>query len=237
MWVFKGKFTAEQGALIAKALEGAMDELFEEQKNEPSDISAEIPQGVDPVVAKPHPIATRRADALERVAETFLAGEKGERSGGDRYLVNIHTEVETLTASGAGAESECEDCGNVSAETSRRMACDASVVHWHETKSGEPLNIGRKTRSIPPAIRRAIKRRDWGCRFPGCTCSKFVDAHHIQHWADGGETSMDNLVLLCRRHHLRDSPAAVAGRNNGSRLSTTGNAEPGMSQADMCLIG
>jgi hypothetical protein len=199
--VFKGKLTAEQGALIKKALEGAMNELFEEQKNEPSDISAETPPGVDPVVAKPHPIATRRADALERLAETCLAGGYTERSGGDRYMVNIHTEAETLTANGKGADSECEDCGNVSAETSRRMACDASVVHWHETKSGEPLNIGRKTRSIPPAIRRALKRRDWGCRFPGCTCSKFVDAHHIQHWADGGETSMNNLVLLCRRHH------------------------------------
>ena len=197
----KVRFTAEQGALIRKALEGAMSELFEEKRNEPADISSETPQGVDPVVAQPHPIATRRADALERVAETFLAGEKGERTGGDRYLVNIHTEVDTLTANGKGAESECEDCGNVSAETSRRMACDASVVHWHETKSGEPLSIGRKSRSIPPAIRRAIKRRDGGCRFPGCTCSKFVDAHHIQHWADGGETRMDNLVLLCKRHH------------------------------------
>jgi len=74
-------------------------------------------------------------------------------------------------------------------------------VHWHDNKQGEPLNIGRKTRSIPPAIRRALKRRDHGCRFPGCTCSRFVDAHHIQHWADGGETSMGNLVLLCRTHH------------------------------------
>jgi hypothetical protein len=193
MWVFKGKFTAEQGALIAKALEGAMDELFEEQKNEPSDISAETPQGVDPIMVKPYPIDTRRADALERVAETFLAGGKGERSGGDRYMVNIHTEVETLTENGEDAESECEDCGKVSAETSRRMACDASVVHWREGKDSEPLNIGRKSRTIPPAIRRALKRRDYGCRFPGCTCSKF--------WADGGETSMDNLVLLCRRHH------------------------------------
>jgi hypothetical protein len=201
MWVFKGKFTAEQGALIKKALESAMSELFEEQKNEPSDISAEMPQGVNPIEVKPYPVATRRADALERVAETFLAGGKGERSGGDRYLVNIHTEVETLTANGESAESECEDCGHVSAETSKRMACDASVVHWNNDKSGEPLNIGRKSRTIPPAIRRALKRRDWGCRFPGCTCSKFVDAHHIRHWADGGETSMDNLVLLCRRHH------------------------------------
>ena len=55
--------------------------------------------------------------------------------------------------------------------------------------------------TFSPAIRRALKRRDYGCRFPVCTCNKFVDAHHIQHWADGGETSMDNLVLLCRRHH------------------------------------
>jgi len=67
---------------------------------------------------------------------------------------------------------------DVSAETSRRMACDASVVHWRETSDGEPLNIGRKTRSIPPAIRRALSRRDGGCRFPGCNCRKFVDAHH-----------------------------------------------------------
>jgi hypothetical protein len=217
MWVFKGKFTAEQGALIEKALEGAMDELFEEQRNEPSDVSAETPQGVDPLEVKPHPIDTRRADALERVAETFLAGEKGERFGGDRYLVNIHTEVDTLTSNGAGAESECEDCGNVSAETSRRMACDASVVHWREGKDSEPLNIGRKSRTIPPAIRRAIKRRDGGCRFPGCTCSKFVDAHHIQHWADGGETSMVNLVLLCRRHHrlVHEGGFGVQARADG----------------------
>jgi hypothetical protein len=61
--------------------------------------------------------------------------------------------------------------------------------------------VGRKTRSIPPAIRRALKRRDGGCRFPGCTATRFVDAHHVHHWADGGETKMDNLVLLCRRHH------------------------------------
>ena len=81
------------------------------------------------------------------------------------------------------------------------MACDSSVVHWQDNEEGEALNIGRKTRSIPPAIRRALKRRDGGCRFSVRTCQRFVDAHHIQHWADGGETKMDNLILLCRRHH------------------------------------
>ncbi len=135
------------------------------------------------------------------MSENFLAGANNDSSGGDRYLVHIHTRADTLRADGESAESEIEDRGHVSAETSRRMACDSSVVHWHENDAGEPLNIGRKTRSIPPAIRRALKRRDGGCRFPGCSSTRFVDAHHIRHWADGGETSMNNLVLLCRRHH------------------------------------
>jgi hypothetical protein len=62
------------------------------------------------------------------------------------------------------------------------------------------LDVGRKTRTVPPAIRRALDYRDGGCRFPGCG-NRFCDAHHIKHWADGGETRLDNLVLLCRRHH------------------------------------
>jgi hypothetical protein len=150
---------------------------------------------------RPQPVATRRADALERLAETFLAGPSTSASGGDRYLVNIHTEADVLPADGLGTHAECDDAGHVPAETSRRMACDAALVHWHEDDNGEPLSIGRKSRTIPPAIRRALQRRDGGCRFPGCSCSRFVDAHHIVHWADGGETAMDNLVLLCRRHH------------------------------------
>ncbi|MCW8926375.1 MAG: HNH endonuclease, partial [Xanthomonadales bacterium] len=196
-WVFKGRFTAEQGAMLQKALEAAGDQLFEEQKNVPAGTSESI--AVDQ--ATPEPVAQQRADALVRMAEGFLAGVDSEASGGDKYMVNIHTDIETLKEDGTGVESGLEDRGHVSAETSRRLACDCSVVHWHEDGKGGPLDIGRKTRSIPPAIRRALKRRDRGCRFPGCTCTRFVDAHHIQHWADGGETSMDNLVLLCRTHH------------------------------------
>ncbi|MCH8866727.1 MAG: HNH endonuclease [Proteobacteria bacterium] len=89
----------------------------------------------------------------------------------------------------------------MSAETSRRIACDCSILSIKEAANGEPLSIGRKTRSIPPALHRALRFRDKGCRFPGCTNDRFVDGHHIRHWADGGETSLDNLVLLCRRHH------------------------------------
>jgi hypothetical protein len=78
MWLFKGKFTPEQGALIQKALEGAMDELFEEQRNEPDEVSAETPQGVDPIDPRPHPVAAHRADALERIADVYLSGETGD---------------------------------------------------------------------------------------------------------------------------------------------------------------
>jgi hypothetical protein len=120
--------------------------------------------------------------------------------------VHVHTDMETLNADGLNGQAELEECGNIPAETARRVSCDAGVVHWLDSSSsehpgGEPLSIGRKSRTIPPAIGRALKRRDGGCRFPGCTNTHFVDAHHIQHWADGGETAMENLVLLCRHHH------------------------------------
>ncbi len=87
----------------------------------------------------------------------------------------------------------------VSAETARRAACDSATVRMTH-RNGEILSVGRKTRTIPPPIRRALEFRDQGCRFPGCT-SRHCDAHHIEHWADGGETKLSNLVLLCRRHH------------------------------------
>ena len=147
------------------------------------------------------PPASRRADALARVAEGWLAGNGSAGSAADRFVVNLHTDVETLAADGAGAEAELEEAGTVSAETARRLACDAAVVRWLDGHDGEPLGIGRKSRTVPPAIRRALQRRDLGCCFPGCSCARFVDAHHIRHWADGGPTSLDNLVLLCRHHH------------------------------------
>jgi hypothetical protein len=200
-WVFKGRFTPEQGAMLQKALEAAGDQLFEEQQHVPEDVHEEIDANIPLDSTSPELVSQKRADQLARVVEGFLAEVGNDQSGGDKYMVNIHTDIETLKEDGTGAESEIEDRGHVPAETSRRLACDCSIVHWHENKQGDPLNIGRKTRSIPPAIRRALKRRDQGCHFPGCTCSRFVDAHHIKHWADGGETSMDNLVLLCRTHH------------------------------------
>jgi hypothetical protein len=95
---------------------------------------------------------------------------------------------------------EIEDGPSIAAETCRRHACDCSLVHIAEDENGTPLDIGRKTRTIPPSIRRALNSRDKGCRFPGCCNKKFVDGHHIKHWANGGETKLCNLVSLCRFH-------------------------------------
>ena len=89
----------------------------------------------------------------------------------------------------------------LAAETVRRIGCDSSVVKLTEGGDGTPLDIGRKSRSIPPAMRRALSARDGGCRFPACTHHRFVDGHHVEHWADGGETKLRNLVQLCRYHH------------------------------------
>ena len=101
-----------------------------------------------------------------------------------------------------------EDGVRVPAGTSRRIACDASrVIMTHDRThnlasdiTGSVLDVGRRTRTVPPAIRRALDHRDGGCRFPACGL-RFCDAHHIKHWSDGGETKLANMLLLCRRHH------------------------------------
>jgi hypothetical protein len=89
---------------------------------------------------------------------------------------------------------------HVSAETSRRLACDASRVVMRHDPDGRVTEIGARTRTIPPALRRALQHRDPGCRFPGCGLP-FGQGHHIRHWAHGGPTTLSNLALLCRRHH------------------------------------
>jgi hypothetical protein len=88
----------------------------------------------------------------------------------------------------------------VAVETARRLSCDGSLVELAE-REGRILSVGRKRRTIPPALRRALAARDRGCRFPGCDSTRFVDGHHIHHWAQGGDTSLGNLLCLCRRHH------------------------------------
>lgn len=94
-----------------------------------------------------------------------------------------------------------DDGACVSAETARRLSCDCGVVEVHQDTAGNTLSVGRRTRTIPAALARALARRDPTCRFPGCTSRRFLDGHHLVHWAHGGETSLTNTCRLCTRHH------------------------------------
>jgi hypothetical protein len=138
--------------------------------------------------------------ALGRLAESFLASGPQELSGGERLQIVVHVDAQTLKHDHAG-RCELDQGPALAAETARRLACDASLIRIIENERGEPLNVGRRTRTIPPAIRRALNARDKGCRFPGCSFTRYVDGHHIHHWAHGGETKLSNLVTLCRFHH------------------------------------
>ncbi len=108
----------------------------------------------------------------------------------------------TVFPTAAGGQSALEEAGgiHVSAETARRLACDAATVTMRHGPAGEVLDVGRRTRTISPALRRALAARDRHCRFLGCRTTR-CDSHHVRHWAHGGETALSNLVLLCRRHH------------------------------------
>ena len=134
------------------------------------------------------------------MAESFLAHGVMEAAGGDRHQIVVHVAAETLRDRTAGC-CEFEHGPSMAAETARRLACDASVVALIENDDGEPLNVGRKTRTISAPLRRVLKARDKGCRFPGCANTRYIDAHHVEHWANGGETKPSNLVSLCRFHH------------------------------------
>lgn len=118
----------------------------------------------------------------------------------ERYQVMLHVDAGTLEEDGSTGRSELEDGTRVSAETSRRITCDAGLVKVLHGPDGQVVGVGRRSRTIPPSLRRALEARDRGCRFPGCGL-KFTDAHHIKHWADGGETNLRNTILLCRVHH------------------------------------
>ena len=243
MYVVKGRLEPEVGAMLMRAVEAASDALFRREGAagdsrgvDDGRVSADGRAVADGRTAAdgrtvggsravgdagPTP-KQRRADAVGLLAERALAAgfgggdmreprvESGTRA--ERYQVMVHCDAATLAAEGEPGRSDLDGV-RVSAETSRRMACDAAVVAMVHAKDGSLLSVGRRTRTIPPHIRRALEERDRGCRFPGCA-SRFTEAHHVKHWADGGETSLRNTVLLCRRHHRTVHEGRVkVGRN------------------------
>jgi hypothetical protein len=189
--LFHGRMPAVPGATFMKALETAMETMppteplspvkhpFEwaEVERDPEE------QDVDHATRT---FGARRADALALMADCFLQHGAAAQSSADRYQVVVHV---------------IDHGPALSVEAVRQISCDSTLLRLDENERGDVLNVGRKTRSIAPALRRALNARDPGCRFPGCTFHRFVDAHHVKHWAEGGETKLSNLITLCRAHH------------------------------------
>ncbi len=195
MLVIQCRLDPEDGARFLKGLGGTVEALREE---DPGDVTAETrAPGVIPGFLS----AAHRADALVRMAETVIANGVATPPPGERFEVTVHIDAGSLTGEAPGGMSETDDARPLCSETVRRLGCDAALVGLVVDGDGEPLNVGRRTRAIPPTIKRALNARDRGCRFPGCNYTRFVEGHHVKHWARGGETKLNNLVTLCGRHH------------------------------------
>jgi hypothetical protein len=155
--------------------------------------------------------AQRRADALGEICRQWLDSSERPNVGGERPHLTVTVGADALCDDGSSAE--LDHAGPVAPETARRIACDSSVMRVVLSSRSEPIDVGRRTPVIPPSMRRAVIVRDRSCRFPGCDRPHtWCDAHHVRHWADGGETAASNLLLLCRRHHR------MVHRKDGFRL-------------------
>ena len=183
----KGRLTPEVGALLVQALAAARESLYQRRR----DLESE---------PDPPTMEQQQADALSLLAETALHQGLDPGAPGERYQVIVHVDAPVLADADQPGQSLLEDGTRVPAGTSQRLACDASRVVMRHAPDGRLLEVGARTRTIPPALRSALHHRDRGCRFPGCRV-RFGQGHHIRHWAQGGPTTLSNLALLCRAHH------------------------------------
>lgn len=194
MLVFAARLPPDEGGILLAAIRQAEHSLYAPDRP-PADSDSSA------------------ADGLIAMAQNSLAAGPVDSSGDDRHLVVVHVDARVLAEtvdSPMDPEGRChlQDGPGVARTTAERLLCDAAVVaavrtSLGPTMAGEPLRLGRKTRKISPGLRRALRVRDDGCQHPGCHRRRHLEAHHVQHWKDGGPTNLDNLVLVCRFHHMQ----------------------------------
>ena len=194
---------AEEGELVGRAIESAVAAGEVAHGVEFATDAGRAADGwraqqADAVVAISKAYLGLRAGAAERSSEEPSAeGDKAPArrsvSMADHYQVVVHVDEKSLRG-GIGR-------ADLAIETIRRHLCDGSMIAVVEDDRGNPLDVGRKQRTVTTALKRALWSRDRGCSFPGCHHTRYVDAHHIRHWTNGGETKLENLTLLCTYHH------------------------------------
>jgi len=201
MVVVRGRLEPEAGAVLMKALEAGREALHQRRRDVPAETPPDgLPRTGLIIADDPPTLGQQQADALALIVETALHHGIDPGAPGERYQVIVHVDAQVLADADAPGQSVLEAGTRVSAETSQRLACDASRVVMRHDPAGRVTDVGARTRTIPPALRRALQHRDRGCRFPGCRLP-FGQGHHIRHWANGGPTTLSNLAMLCRRHH------------------------------------
>lgn len=191
---YRGCLPEEQGALFEAAINRLVDQM-----------------GKDPLTGVYNDFDTRAADALVQLASQSL----GSDSDPDRATVVVHVSAEAL-ARGVGS-GEVENGPGLSIETVRRLCCDGRVEVVAENSNGVIVGIGRASRTIPAWMARSLRRRDQGCRFPGCHRRRWVHGHHMNYWSSGGRTDLDNLISLCQFHHrmVHEEGWKIEGNPNG----------------------
>jgi hypothetical protein len=194
----RARLAAEDGTLLVKALEAARERVVERRRRERAAAATGAEVRAVPAALDLEPPRPVRVEALLELAQASLDASDEHGAAGARLVV--HVDAGALTSDGRG-RCELDDGPVISPETARRLGCDAEMVAQVD-RDGLPVSVGRRRRSVPPVLRRLLEARDdTTCCFPGCERRRHLHAHHRHHWAHGGETSLDNLVLLCRQHH------------------------------------
>ncbi len=187
----------EEAAIVWAALERVATERLRAPvtSSEPADSAPPGPAGTLRIRA------FDRAEAVVAIAQDVVRGTAKDRSPIEVVITISRPALHDERRDSLDQIAGLPDGGSLSLEAARRLCCDAGIVQITEDEHGTPLSVGRKTRSIPASIKRALLRRDQTCRFPGCTNRVFLEGHHIQHWLHGGETSLENVLLICSHHH------------------------------------
>ncbi len=246
MLMVEGRLPPEEGALFIKLIESMRDHLYRQERSAAQAAETGAGVGLDAAASvacaeaagrapeQSKSVSQRSMDALLQLVETGSRSEPQALTGAERMQVVLHVAVDESTAQSqanadaASSYSEIETDVRqrprltpgtvVAAETARRLCCDAARVLMVENAEGDPLSVGRQSRAVPWHIRKALEQRDGGCTFPGCSERRYVDAHHIRHWVDGGETSLANCTLLCRHHHRLVHEAGYACERVDDRI-------------------
>jgi hypothetical protein len=192
-----------------------------------AEVTAETPK--PPTPASAEDVEEQRADAIVDLARAYL--QHRPRTLGSGYELVIITTQEQLERGPDGVGGFLPDGTPMPLHVARMLAADGARVDVVMGEDGELLDIGRRTRAIPPAIGRALWLRDGGCRVPGCGRRRHLHAHHIEGWADGGPTKLSNLVLVCSGHHRMLHEGRLAAEVRDQKIlfiDQRGRAMPGV---------